>query len=129
MKTAILTFAIILSVCGVAAAQTEETLTINSSQQKQAGSGKLNIRFISVLEDSRCPVRAVCVWAGNARVRIEVSMRHRPIRIIELNTGLDPRIVKFEGYEFKLLSVAPRPGENERDKIARPAITISVKRV
>lgn len=129
MKTAILTFVIILSVFGFAAAQTEETLTFRVGQQKQAGRGKLSIRFVSVLEDSRCPVRAVCVLAGNAKVRIEVSLRHRAAKTIELNTGIEPQTVKFEGYEFKLLSVTPRPGESGSGKPARPTITIAVKRL
>lgn len=129
MRTAILTAVILLGVCGVAAAQTEETISFRSGQQKQAGRGKLNIRFISVLEDSRCPVRAVCVWAGNAKVRIDVSIRHRQKKTIELNTGLDPRTVEFEGYQFKLVSVTPRPGEGEAGKTSRPTITITVKRI
>ena len=129
MKTVILTFVLILSVCGFAAAQTKDTLSLSAGQQKQAGRGKLNIRFVSVLEDSRCPVRAVCVWAGNAKVRMEVSLQHKPAKAVELNTGLEPGTVKFEGYQIKIISVTPRPGENEPGKAPRPTITIGVKRL
>jgi hypothetical protein len=36
-----------------------------------SGAG-LSIRFEGVLSDSRCPANALCVWAGDAHVRIQV---------------------------------------------------------
>ena len=33
---------------------------------------KLVIKFKAVLEDSRCPVNVVCVWAGNGKVEFEI---------------------------------------------------------
>src|SRR5882672_10036739 len=35
----------------------------------------LQIKFVEVKEDSRCPADVKCVWAGNAAVRLEVSIR------------------------------------------------------
>jgi hypothetical protein len=31
------------------------------------------IKFVEVLEDSRCPKDATCVWAGRAKILIEIS--------------------------------------------------------
>jgi hypothetical protein len=36
-----------------------------------SGAG-MSIRFEGVLSDSRCPANALCVWAGDAHVRIQV---------------------------------------------------------
>ena len=33
----------------------------------------LRVRPLAVVEDSRCPINAVCVWAGRLVVRAEVS--------------------------------------------------------
>ena len=33
----------------------------------------LRIRPLAIVEDSRCPINAVCVWAGRLVVRAEVS--------------------------------------------------------
>ena len=34
----------------------------------------VRLRFDSVPEDSRCPKTVQCVWAGNARVRLEITV-------------------------------------------------------
>ncbi len=46
------------------------------------------VTFQDVLQDSRCPVNADCVWAGNARIRLAIN---RPTRHVAVNTDLDPR--------------------------------------
>ncbi|MCH2489990.1 MAG: hypothetical protein MK211_07555 [Flavobacteriales bacterium] len=33
----------------------------------------VTIRFVEVLEDSRCPTNVTCVWAGEARIVLEMS--------------------------------------------------------
>ncbi len=34
----------------------------------------VSIKFIEVLEDSRCPTDVTCIWAGRAIVRVEVTV-------------------------------------------------------
>ena len=51
---------------------------------KRAG---LRIRFVAVTEDSRCPAGVTCVWAGNAKVQIEVGSNHRDSQTLTLNTA------------------------------------------
>ena len=38
---------------------------------------KLHITFRSVVNESRCPDGAACVWAGNAAIAIELSKKIR----------------------------------------------------
>ena len=38
-----------------------------------AATNGLRVRPIAVVEDSRCPINAICVWAGRLVVRSEVS--------------------------------------------------------
>src|SRR5690554_6743820 len=33
----------------------------------------ISIKFVEVLEDSRCPTDVECIWAGRARVKVSVS--------------------------------------------------------
>ena len=33
----------------------------------------LSVRPIAIVEDSRCPINAICVWAGRLVVRAEIS--------------------------------------------------------
>ncbi len=111
-----------------AAAAQAEDLTIRAGQKGHAAHGKVEIKFISVIEDSRCPVGTVCVWAGNARVKVEVVYRHRSRKTIELNTTVEPHDVEIEGYRIRLVDVSPKPGENKRGGKARPTIRLSISR-
>jgi hypothetical protein len=50
-----------------------------------AYSNGLKVRPLQVLEDSRCPINAVCVWAGRLIVRSEViGGNWRQMRDIEM---------------------------------------------
>lgn len=45
----------------------------------------LRVRPLQIVEDSRCPINAVCVWAGRLIVRVEVRGGNwREVRDLEL---------------------------------------------
>ena len=73
----------------------------------------IKIKFIDMLDDSRCPKDTTCVWAGNARISVQVS-RNGKKKIVELNTGRGLQAVVFEGYEFTLAKLTPEPASNVR---------------
>ena len=69
---------------------------------------RFSVRANAVPEDSRCPVDAVCVWAGNARVALTV--RDGPnADDVELNSTLDPRAAVRWTYRVELADVQPVP--------------------
>ena len=128
MRTLLLLIAAFLVFGGVVDtnAQTEETVRITLGQRKTADRGRITIVFRSVLEDSRCPMNARCVWAGNAKIRISVSKgRSRP-QIIELNSGTEPRVVSAFGYEFELVDLRPQKGDPR--PIRKQTAIVSVKK-
>ena len=110
MKAFILATIVFFGITAAASAQTVETMTVRVGQQKTVGKGDLKVSFIKLIEDSRCPANAKCVWAGNAKIKIAVSRPGNAKRTFELNTGLEPRSVTVFGYEIKLTNVAPYPG-------------------
>jgi hypothetical protein len=55
-----------------------ESVTVNG--------GIFAIDFLSVSEDSRCPVNTQCVWEGNARISLKV-WEYTRARELELNTN------------------------------------------
>ena len=65
------------------------------------------VRFLDVLEDSRCPLDVTCVWAGNAKVAVELREQGKAANRIELNTTSDPREVFFGEYRVDLVRVTP----------------------
>ncbi len=120
MKIFILTLITIFSVAVVVSAKTPETLTLCVSQSKTASKSKVTVKFLSVVEDSRCPVGTNCIWAGNAKVKLIVSKGKAAAQTIELNSGLDPQTLNVYGYEIKFVSLTPYPGENAEAE-AKPA--------
>jgi len=97
-----------------ARAQTNQPLKLTVNQQKTVTKDKLKIKFVSVVEDSRCPTGTNCIWAGNAKVQIKVTDSKSASKIFGLNTNLEPNIISFAGYEIKIISLNPHPATNIR---------------
>lgn len=69
--------------------------------------------FDSVLTDSRCPENLICIWAGEAIVRIRVLINSEPINI-DLYTGTIDTVIG--DYKVSLLDLIPYPNTDiERD--------------
>lgn len=47
----------------------------------------LNVKFVRVLEDSRCPQHSQCIWAGSATVELEVMKTSSRSQTIQLTNG------------------------------------------
>ena len=60
---------------------------------------RLVIKFKAVLEDSRCPVNVVCVWAGNGKVEFEVLDIDGQNKTVTLNTEEEPRASHIKGTQ------------------------------
>ena len=71
----------------------------------------LNVTFTKTVQDSRCPMNARCVWAGNATVEVELmSITSRPKKF-QISTGdLKGNLVNsvsFSGYKISLEQLYP----------------------
>jgi hypothetical protein len=66
------------------------------------------IRFLRVAGDSRCPSDVDCIWAGNARVELEVRLDNA-VDTLALNTFDGPKAGVAGRYRIELVSLAPVP--------------------
>ena len=67
----------------------------------------LSVRFVSVIGDSRCPIDVICVWGGDAIVRVHIAAgTGRGDR--DLHTG-DMQPVTFDDIEVRLVELTPYP--------------------
>lgn len=106
MKKIFLLFGLILMVAfSTTNAQTVRQIKLNINQQKSLDKNT-SIKFVSVINDSRCPVDVECVWAGNAELKIALTKNGRT-SFFELNTGLKPQTIVFRNYRIKILKLAP----------------------
>lgn len=65
--------------------------------------GGLRVRPLAVVEDSRCPQNARCVWAGRLRVRVDVE------GLGERHIDLGETPVTTPHGSFSLVAVLPGP--------------------
>lgn len=110
MKIKPVLFLLLTFICGTvkfSAAQSREQQKIQIHKQKKFSKSNLTVRFVSLVEDSRCPSGANCVWAGNAKIKIEIS-KEKAKETFEVNTNLGPKGANFEGYAIELTSLTPK---------------------
>jgi hypothetical protein len=68
-----------------------------------------HVRFLRVAEDSRCPLRAQCVWAGDGAVVFEIAPRDGDAMEHTLHTNEGPKAVVLDSHELTLLQLNPHP--------------------
>lgn len=84
--------------------------------------GGASIRFIEVVEDSRCPEGATCIWAGRAIVKAELTENGADPKTFELEVGNLESVFNGEKFSIKALKLDPYPkAENETQKDAYTA--------
>jgi hypothetical protein len=82
----------------------------------------LKVTFVSVRNDSRCPINARCIWEGDAEVVLRVTVGNRKPQEVILHTTLDPRLVTIpaqslpdgmigipKSYVISLRQLTPQP--------------------
>jgi hypothetical protein len=113
MKLTVLPLLFLFAVAVAHPASDVNRATLNQNFDVKAGNRVviqnegLNISFLTVSEDSRCPENAKCVWSGNAKVVLRLSKAGQRAATINLNTGLDPKNISYQGYDIKLIDVSP----------------------
>jgi hypothetical protein len=72
------------------------------------------ICFDSVVGDSRCPLGAECIWAGNAEVRFRFATADQEPLFFSLNTLPSFKTdTIINGYKFTLTDLKPDPSINK----------------
>ena len=69
----------------------------------------LRIRFDAVRSDSRCPIDAICIRAGEAVIAITLSMTGEIPAGRELDTTPARSTTTFQNYTITLSSLQPLP--------------------
>jgi hypothetical protein len=94
-----------------------ETVDLAYNEMYCNSNYEIRISFDS-LQDSRCPIGALCVWEGNARVKVYVQQSGIGPAAFWLNTNvqfLTDTVVN--GLRYELIDVLPYP---EMDKEYQP---------
>ncbi len=108
--------------------QPDGTFTLQVGDRAKVSNGDLVVHFVAVPQDSRCPVDAVCVWAGDAVVRLDLtSSGWTRQRDLHTNSSVGSVSVEHDGHVVELIDLtpAPRAGQaiGQGDYTARLRIT------
>ncbi|MEW6652714.1 MAG: hypothetical protein AB1394_04500 [Bacteroidota bacterium] len=84
------------------------------------------VTFTGIVQDSRCPIDVICVWQGDAEIKLKLSKGSFNKEVI-LHTGLIPNSVLFDGYEITLSRLLPARKSNETIKPSQYSIQLKFK--
>ena len=133
MKTLLLALVAILSIGTTTIASPNrpetfkrETFSLRYGNQRTIARGELTIRFVTVMEDSRCPIGVNCVWAGNAKIKVRVTDRRGRSKVMELNTSGEPRGGQFGRVTINLVNLTPQPRQNAKPARSRYTAMFSI---
>ncbi len=85
---------------------TEFTLEVGDTQTLPNGS---IIKFVDILEDSRCPIDVECVWEGNFKIQLEIDSK-----TMLLNTNLEPKAIDINGTKISIKKVLPEADSKKK---------------
>ena len=78
----------------------------------------VSIKFVEIVEDSRCPREVNCIWAGRAIVKVEVTANgkkaEKTLIFGEVRPGEEKNTNLYSSSEFAIngLTLNPYPTEN-----------------
>ena len=126
LSTLILTLA--FGIFLTADAKTGE-VKLRVAQEKTAPGTGIKIRFLSVVEDSRCPEGVNCIWAGVAKIKIQLRKTGKPAKEFELNTNQLDKFITFEGHTIKLAAVTPYPKSGTAINASAYSATLTITKL
>jgi hypothetical protein len=106
----------------------DEPFTLFVRQKAQVA--ELQIQFLGVSQDSRCPVDVECVWAGNAQITLRVSLKDSTEEtVITINSYTEPTAAVYEGFRIEFVDLRPVPRSDRPINPAEYRVTLKVSRV
>ena len=86
------------------------------------------LRFDRVVADSRCPMDALCVWAGDATLSVTLSASKGGAESREIHTQPTGSQLSYANYTISLTALAPYPRSTQKisagDYIATFVVTV-----
>ena len=69
----------------------------------------VTLQFKDVTEDSRCPLNALCIQAGQATIQAVVAKSGVGSQTVSLTVGTGQGFALFAGYQIRLVQLDPYP--------------------
>ena len=99
----------------------DEDYELGFGETTSINGGDFELRFDKLIEDSRCPIYANCVWEGRAVVKLIATKNSEDTDIIlaTVNSinGDSLLIVEYNNYSIELKDVTPYPDHNNPTEV------------
>jgi len=86
---------------------------IRVGQAESVEPGNIQVKLIKVTDDSRCPSDVTCIWAGEVKVVLNVTIEGQgsgeTILTLGANNNDDQNVKNIGGYYVKVIAVNPYP--------------------
>jgi hypothetical protein len=87
-----------------------DTVSIQLGKTAVLDGGRLEVKFETRVTDSRCPANVVCVWAGDAFVRVTTRVAGGSASTNDLHSTTPPTSFKVDRYTVSMVGLTPYPG-------------------
>ena len=109
--------------------QSVHTIVLARGQQAVIADESLTIELVEI-NDSRCPAKVTCIWAGHAAVTLQVSkpgsVAGRVVIGSEAPSRMDlPSDTSYGGYRFQLVELEPGNADGSQASSQRATIKVS----
>lgn len=121
------TWAVAPAACGRGGATTnlDEPVQLAPGESALFQAGKLEVTFVEVISDSRCPTDTTCIWQGTVSVRLAIRSDGK-VTQHEADASND---VAISGYVVDILDVLPARGpQSQRIAPADYRVTLKITR-
>jgi hypothetical protein len=106
----------------------EVTISLNNCVENNNTNRVFTVCFDKLVEDSRCPATAICVWQGVAVAKFTFTAgtaQHSLTLATAKYPGFPSTDTVVAGYSIKLLNITPYPGTSTTQEPTRAALQIS----
>jgi hypothetical protein len=109
------------------------TIVLARGQQAVIADESLTVELIEI-NDSRCPVKVTCVWAGHAAVTLQVSKPGSPAGRVVIGSEAPssmklPSDANYGGFLFHLVELERGNADGSTGAVPSQRATISVSRL
>jgi len=117
-----------LAGCGETPAQYNlgHNFTLRAGQSAQIAAEDLTLTFDKLLNDSRCPAGATCIWEGQAQCLVTIDLKSKKEQITLTQPGSAESTTQiYDGYVISF-NVTPYPKVNETNPPAMYRLNLNI---
>lgn len=96
-------------------ASLDHPISIQLNQRISIPSEGLDITFLKVEQDSRCPSDTTCVWAGQATILLNIVKDEQDLSniMVSIGAGQNSTTIVNDRYSIELIDLAPYPSTTQ----------------